>query len=113
MLLNPAGHDAAEMLKLRRKVDGDAMVAHPAPHANPDGGNLLFLAGRLNHPQAHTALPAFGRNVELLQGADNPFLQVADIAPKVRLGIPCRKVEHHITDALAGAMIGELATPSG
>ena len=86
------------------------MQAHPAFHPDADGGDLVLAAIAFvgaAHPHAYPVLPALARHVERRQRADQPLLQ-AGHEPAHVAAAPL-EVEHRIADALARAVIGELA----
>jgi len=61
------------------------------------------------------AVAALAPDIEPRQGADHPFLEPPDMAPHIappRTQFGLVEVEHHIGDALAGPMIGELPAPT-
>ena len=74
MLADAAGHDAAEMRKVRLDVDRDAVERHPVAHADADGGDLVF-ALAAPHPHAHPVLPPLALDVEGVQRVDHPLLE--------------------------------------
>jgi hypothetical protein len=61
---------------------------------------------RPGDPHADAILAPFAAHVEARKRSDQPFLERCDEAAHVRH--PALEVEHHIGDALAGAVIGEL-----
>ena len=73
-----ARHDAGEMRKLGRDIDGDAVQRHPALHADADGRDLVFVADALlgpAHPDADALLAPLALDAERRQRADDPFLE--------------------------------------
>ena len=91
-------------------VDGDAMQRHPLLHADAERGDLVLVAFafvRALHPDTDAILAPLAAHVESGQGADDPSFQSGDEAAQVRPAPP--EINHHIADALAGAMIGHLA----
>src|SRR4051812_45689605 len=86
------------------------MEADPALDAHAQGRDLV-LAIATPDPDADPALAALAFHVELSQGLDQPFLQVTYIGAHVRLA--ALQVEHGISHALPGAVIGELAAAAG
>src|SRR3546814_7873327 len=83
------------------------------PHA--DGGDLVLaarpLGGTAVDPDADPAVADLAAQVELCQSGDHPVLHPADEGAHV-LSAPV-EVQHDIGDALARAVIGELAPPTG
>ena len=82
---------------------------HPALQPDADRRDLVLAAGALvrpAHPDADPVLAPLAAHVERRQRADDPFLQRRDEAAHVRAA--ALEVEHHIGDALARAVIGEL-----
>ena len=70
------------MAEVRVDIEGDAVIGHPAPHADADRGDL-GLAGAVANPDADAALAALALYAELRQGADPPILEVIDKAVHV------------------------------
>ena len=90
------------------------MQRHPVPDANADGGNLVLAAFALvgpPHPYADPVVAAFAAHRQARERADDPVLDGGDEAAHVRRAPP--EVEHDVADALAGAVIGELAAAAG
>src|SRR6185312_3231696 len=76
---DPTGHDAGEMLEGRVQVDGDAVEGHPLPDAHPDGGDLVLPPAAPVDPDADPARAPLAADIEAGEGADDPFLEIADI----------------------------------
>ena len=95
------------MLELGVAVEGDAVVGDPMPHAHPDGGDLVLAPVRLRHPDADPARAPLASDTQAGEGADHPFLEGLDVAAQVAAA--AGEIEHDIGDALARAVIGELA----
>jgi hypothetical protein len=77
--------------------------------ANTDGGDLVLEAAafvRPSHPDADAVLAPLPTHVERGECADDPFLERRHKAAHVRPA-PAQ-VEHHISHALAGAVVGHL-----
>src|SRR5690606_9513875 len=91
-------------------VDGDAVEGDPAAHPHADGGNLV-LAPVMGDPDADPSCAPLALQVEAGEGADDPFLQIMDIAPDVLAAV--LEVQHRISHPLAGPVIGVLPTPAG
>ena len=92
----------------------DAVQRHPALHADADRRDLVLVAGALvgpPHPDADAIVAPLAVDAERRERADDPFLQRHDEAPHV--GTAPLEIEHHIGDALAGPVIGELAAAAG
>ncbi|MBA7705861.1 hypothetical protein ES703_114701 [subsurface metagenome] len=109
-----AGHDGREVREVGLDVDGDAVEGNPAAQAHADRGDLVLMASALIwafDPDADAVLAPFAADVEMRQRADDPFLQPRHIGAHV--GPAALEVEHHIGDALAGPVIGELAAAAG
>ena len=88
------------MLELGSDVEADAVQAHPAAHAHPDARDLGAADEDADRAGAPLALDA-----EAAERRDQPILERGDEGPHVA-SAP-RQVEHHISHALAGAVIGE------
>src|SRR4029077_9839904 len=106
-----ARHDAAEMIELGIDVQRDAVIADPVTHPDADRGDLVLMTAGPRDPSPDPAVAALAPDVEPRQGADHPFLEPPDMAahiapPRTQFG-PI-KIEHHIGNALAGAVIGVL-----
>src|SRR6476646_6238915 len=103
------------MREVRRDVERKAVQRHPALHADADRGDLVLEAALAlvwpPHPYADTVVAALAMHCEGREGADDPLLERGDEAAHI-LGA-AREVEHHIADALAGAVIGELPAAAG
>ena len=111
---NAARHDAGEMRQIRRDVERKAVQRHPVPHADADRGDLVLGAFALvgpSHPNADAVVAAFAGDVEGGKRADDPFLDGGDEA--AHIGRAPLEIEHHVADALAGTVIGELAAAAG
>src|SRR5262249_5885062 len=109
-----ARHDAAEMAEAGIDIEADAMEAHPALHPDADGGDLVLAAFAFvppPHPDADPVLPALAADVERRERAAKPFLQVGPERAHVTAAPP--EVKHHVDDALARPVIGELAAAAG
>src|SRR6185312_16462820 len=78
--LDPAGHDAREMLQRGIEVDGDAVVGDPTADPDADGRDLVLPAATPCHPDADAAVAPLGPDIEAGEGADDPFLEVVDEA---------------------------------
>jgi hypothetical protein len=88
------------------------MQGDPALHPDADGSNFVLVPGALvgpPHPHADALITPLTRDVECAERADDPFLQRDHEAADI--GTASLEVEHHISDALAGAVIGELPAP--
>ena len=67
---------------------------------------------RSPHPHPDAVLAPFALHVEGCKRADDPLLEAGDIGAHVRPA-PL-EIEHHVSDALARSMIGQLpAAPGG
>src|SRR5580658_4025777 len=98
------------MRQVRRDVEGKSMQGHPVLHADADGGDLVLgvvALVRSPHPDADAIVAALARDLEGGERTDDPFLDAGDEAAHV--GRPALEIEHDITDALAGTVVGELA----
>ena len=91
LVANATWHNAAEMLKLRFDIDGNAVKADPAANAQTDGGNLIF-AGvafiRARHPYANTPGGDMRFDVKVIEGLQtlDDFNIKAHITPG-RIGV--------------------------
>src|SRR5580692_11503424 len=98
------------MRQLRLDVERKTVQRHPALDANADCRDLVLVSLALvrpPHPHADAVAAALAAHVESGERADDPFLDGGDEAAHVRR--TALEIEHDITDALAGAVIGELA----
>jgi hypothetical protein len=105
-----AWHDPGKMRQVRLDVQRDAVQRHPLAHANTDGGDLVLVAVAFvgtPHPDADAVVAPLAAHIECSKRLDDPLLQGADEHAHVRLS-PV-EVEHHISHALAGPVIGELS----
>jgi hypothetical protein len=83
---------------------------HPTPQPHPDRGDLVFETGPLVgaiDPDPDAILAPFAAHIEGRERADDPGFKAGHIDSHIRAA-PF-EIEHHIDDALAGAVIGELA----
>jgi hypothetical protein len=99
------------MLKVRVDVQADAVEGHPVANPNTNRGDLVFAPVTVPDPDAHAAGAALAFDVELRQGTDEPFLKVAHELSDVLFAL--LEVEHDVSDALSGPVIGVLAAASG
>src|SRR5690348_9143671 len=102
------------MRQLRLDIDRNAMERDPAPQPYADRGDLVLVLWPLVRPpdpDADAVLAPLAADVEGGQGPDDPFLQRRDIGPDI--GAPTLQIEHHVSHALAGAVIGDLAAAPG
>ena len=114
-----AGRDAGKMRQVRLDVDRNAVERHPAPDADADGGDLVLghlaaWSARLVRPRTQTPTRSSRRSPSTLkvgERGDEPGLESGDEGAHVRPA--ALEVEHDIGDALAGAVIGELAAAAG
>ena len=109
-----AGHDAREVLEVRRHVDAEAVRAHPAAQAHADGGDLVVAALSRPlppHPDADAAAERLALHAQLRQGIDDQPFQRRNVGAHVAEA--ATDVEHDIADALSGTMIGVLAAATG
>src|SRR5450631_2871802 len=98
------------MRKLRLDVERKSVQRHPALDADPDGGDLVLVSIALvrpPHPHADAVVAPLAVYIESGKRADDPFLDGGDESAHVRR--TALEIEHDIADALAGAVIGELA----
>ena len=107
----PQGTMPVKWVRSGLHIQRHAVEGHPAAHAHADGSDLVFPAAIAHDPDADAALAPFALDVELRQRADQPFLEVVHIFAHV--GLAALEVEHHIADALAGPVIGELPAAAG
>ena len=117
------GQAGDAMAAYRRRARCRRNASGPAPHSAPRHASvtqrlmrtpsaaILSSAAAALHPDADTAFAPFALDVEVRQRLDQPLLQVADIGAHV--GRAALQVEHHIADALARPVIGELAAAAG
>ncbi len=90
------------------------MQRHPALHANADRGDFVLGAAALvrpRHPNADAVVAALAAYGEGGKRADEPFLDGGDEAAYVRRA--ALEIEHDVTDALTGPVIGELPATAG
>uniref|UniRef100_A0A0N4Z8I6 DNA helicase n=1 Tax=Parastrongyloides trichosuri TaxID=131310 RepID=A0A0N4Z8I6_PARTI len=112
VLGDAAGHDAAEMIQVGLHVQADAVEADPFADFHADGGDLVLTAparALAFDPDADAPLTHPRLDAELIQSADDPVFQAMHEGAHV-LAAPVQ-VEHDISHALAGTMIGELPAP--
>src|SRR5665648_28717 len=94
------------MRKVRIDVQADAMQAHPAAYADPDGGDL-----RVADEDADRARPPFAFDAETRKRGDQPGFEGCDIGPDVTA--TGREINHDIGNTLAGAVIGVAPAAAG
>src|SRR5260221_14511592 len=99
------------MLQRRIAVERHAVIAHPPAHAHADGGDLVLAAAAAGDPDADPPGAPLAHDAEAGEGADQPLLEIADIAAQV--GPAALEVEHDIADPLARPVIGVLAAAAG
>src|SRR5437764_106559 len=95
-------------------VERDPVQADPAPHTDADGGDLVLAAFALvvpPHPDPDAVPAPLARNAERRQRADDPVLERSNEPAHVRSA--ALEIKHHIGNALAGPMIGELTAAAG
>ncbi len=83
-------------------------------HADADRGDLVFGAFAFvgtPHPNPDAVFAALAMDIECGERVDDPFLDGGDETAHIRRA-PLQ-IEHHVADALAGAVIGELAAAAG
>ena len=112
VVAHAAGHDAGKMRQIRIDIERDAVKRDPAPQPNADRGDLVFGAPQAalvgpRDPDADAVLAPLAANIEAGERRDHPGLERRDEGADILA--PALQVEHHIGNALAGAMIGELA----
>ena len=111
MLAHAAGHDAAIMLQIGIDIERHAVQRDPMADAHADRGDLAFAAAAFIDPDADTTRATLAFDIKPGEGADKPFLEVMNIGSDV--AAPRLQVQHHISDALAWPVIGELAAAPG
>ncbi len=79
------------------------------PEPDADRRDLVLKPGALvrpGHPNADAVFATLAAHIESGERSDNPLLKASDIGPHVGPAPP--EVEHHIGDALARTVIGQL-----
>src|SRR4029077_17050056 len=112
LLVDAAGHDAAEVAKVRIDIEAEPCQAPPAFAPDANGRDPVLAAIALvgaAHPHADPFLAALAADVERSHCADQPFLEVRH--EPAHVAVAALQVEHHVGDALARPLIGEL-TPA-
>ncbi len=95
-------------------VERNAVQRDPAFDPDADRRDLVLAPAAAlgpRDPDADALLPAFAGDIEGRERADDPRLERRHEAAHVRSAM--LEVEHHIGDALARPVIGELAAPTG
>ena len=90
------------------------MQRHPALNADADSGDLVLGAFALVgacQPYADAILTPPATHAESSERADDPFFDAGNKAAHIRR--PALEIEHDITHALAGTVIGELPAAAG
>src|SRR5688572_21142534 len=103
---DPARHDQVETGEVGGDVEGEAVARHPARDADADGGEL-----HVAYPGAAEAFHASGCDPEVRGGANQHFLEIADVAVDV-LAIRL-EVDDRIADQLPGTVEGDVAATPG
>ena len=117
MLRYPAGHDSAEMAKIRRHIQRHAMPGNPARDTHTNGANLRLLPGRLvRDPNANPAFAPFALHAEMRQRPDHPIFQPRDKGAHIarrNAAMGAVQIKHHIPRALPRPVIGPLPASPG
>src|SRR5579863_3496714 len=103
------------MRKIGRDIERDAMEGDPASDADAERGDLVLRRRpikpggliRPRDPDADAILARLARHAEKTKRVDQPGFESADKGAHIRPS--ALQIKHHISDALAGPMIGELA----
>ena len=111
----PHGDDAAIVAEVGFDIQTDAMGRDAAADAQADCRNLIFNVRTPFPDGAPRCRRAPGRvspsTLNAASAAANPALKVVNERPHVAAAL--FQVEHHVGDALAGAVIGELPAAPG
>src|SRR5690606_24322814 len=78
VLANTAGHDSAEVRKVRRDVEAQPVETDPAAQPDTDGGDLVLDAFTTlwpAHPDPHAVSASLALNAERGQRVDHPALE--------------------------------------
>jgi len=102
------------MIEVGGDVQANPMKCHPFTDAHADGGDLVLGLGaflRPSHPDADAVRAHFAGHVEGGQRGGEPAFEVGHEG--AHIGLAAFQVQHHISHALAGPMIGVLPAASG
>ena len=105
MFPHPAGNDAVEMAEIGIHIQADAVIAHPAPHPNADGRDLVF-APLAPHPNPNPVLAPLAFHIERSKRCNQPFLKPRHKGPHILS--PFFQIKHDIGHPLPGPVIGIL-----
>src|SRR5260221_14158026 len=83
MRADAAGNDATIVVEIRGDVEGNAVEAHPMPHADAERGDLALASAALVDPDTDAAGAPLAPEIEAGQRADHPFLEPLDIGTQV------------------------------
>src|SRR5437867_11464149 len=97
----PARMDEIKERQIRGHVEGEAMIAHPAPHRDADGGDLLA-----RDPDAGAPRDGLPRKPPLPKGLDQTLLDVAQ--EPVEVPTAGGNVANDIPDELPRPVPGEV-----
>src|ERR1700732_2755206 len=83
MRADAAGNDATVVVEIGVDVEGDAVEAHPMPHADAERGDLVLAPTAPGDPDADATSAPLALQIESGERADHPVLEPVDIGPQI------------------------------
>ena len=107
---NAARNYATEMRQVRCDINGESVKRDPALYAHTERADFRFI-GSIADPNPDTSIGAMRTKPKVFERVDHPAFESMDEAADILSA--SFEVQHHVTDPLAGAVIGVAASATG